>query len=244
MLSKEKIEKLLEGAQVTVYKNIDSTNNEAKKRARNGEKMPQLICAESQSAGRGRLGRSFYSPDGTGLYMSLAFEVKTDMADALSVTSAAAVAAAEAIEELSEAKCLIKWVNDIYSGGRKVCGILAEAVLSEKRNIIIVGIGVNCTTADFPEDIKDRAGSIGKIDRNILAALISEKLLRYVKDLHSRCWMDDYRKRSMVLGKDITYTENGIARKAKAISIDDNGGLVVDDGEIRTLSTGEISIRF
>lgn len=243
MLSKEKIEKLLEGAQVTVYKNIDSTNNEAKKRARNGEKMPQLICAESQSAGRGRLGRSFYSPDGTGLYMSLAFEVKTDMADALSVTSAAAVAAAEAIEELSEAKCLIKWVNDIYSGGRKVCGILTEAVYGQ-RNIIVVGIGINCTTEVFPDDIKDRAGSIGKLDRNILAALISEKLLRYAKDICSRCWIDDYRKRSMVLGKDITYTENGIARKAKAISIDDNGGLVVDDGEIRTLSTGEISIRF
>ncbi len=244
MLSREKIKKLLSGVEVDVFKNIDSTNNEAKMRARDGEKMPQLICAETQSAGRGRLGRSFYSPEGTGLYMSLAFEAKADMADALAITSAAAVAVAEAIDRLCGTRCKIKWVNDIYVGGRKVCGILAEAVLCGNKNIIVVGIGVNCTTADFPDDIKERAGSIGNVDRNVLAALIAQKLLRYADDLRSRCWMDDYRARSMVVDKNITYIENGIARNAKALSIDDNGGLVVnDDGRIKTLSTGEISVR-
>lgn len=244
MLSKEKIEKLLSGVYIDVFENIDSTNNEAKKRARSGEKMPFLICAETQSAGRGRLGRSFYSPDGTGLYMSLAFEVKSDMADALSVTSAAAVATADAIDELCGTSCTIKWVNDIYVDGRKVCGILAEAVLGENKNIIVVGIGVNCTTVNFPDDIKDRAGSIGKVDRNMLAASIAKKLLRYAENLHSRCWMDDYRARSMVVGKDITYIENGIAKSAKAIDIDHNGGLIIgENGEIKTLSTGEISVR-
>lgn len=244
MLSKEKIEKLLLEVDVSVYKNIDSTNTEAKRRAREGKKMPLLICAESQSAGRGRLGRSFYSPEGTGLYMSLAFASKAEMAEAVTVTSAAAVAVAEAIEELCNVNCRIKWVNDIYAGGRKVCGILAEAVTCGEQNIIVVGIGVNCTTEIFPDDIKSRAGSIGKVDRNLLAASIARRLLKYAEKPGDRSWLEFYRSRSMILGENITYTENGFTKNAKAIDIDRNGGLVIcENGEIKTLSTGEVTVR-
>ena len=244
MLSKEKIEKLLLGVDVSIYKNIDSTNTEAKRRTGEGEKMPLLICAESQSAGRGRLGRSFYSPDGTGLYMSLAFAPKAEMAEAVSVTSAAAVAVAEAIEEFCDVDCKIKWVNDIYAGGRKVCGILAEAVTCGEQNIIVVGVGVNCTTEIFPDDIKNRAGSVGWVDRNLLAASITRRLLKYAENPGDRSWIEFYRSRSMVLGEDITYIENGISRNAKAIDIDQNGGLVINEnGEIKTLSTGEVTVR-
>jgi len=244
MLSKEKIEKLLRGAEIEIYNVIDSTNNEAKRCAQSGEALPRLVCAESQSAGRGRLGRSFYSPEGTGLYMSLAFEAKADMADAVAITSAAAVAVADTVDELCGTDCKIKWVNDIYLDGRKVCGILAEATSCNGKNIIVVGVGVNCTTEFFPDDIKDRAGSVGSVDRSLLAAKIAEELLAYANNPHDRSWLAQYKNRSLVLGKEISYTENNITKKAKAIDIDRNGGLVIcENGEIKTLSTGEVTVR-
>ena len=245
MLSKDKIKTLLGGAEIDVYNSIDSTNSEAKRCAQNGEVLPRLICAESQRAGRGRLGRSFYSPEGTGLYMSLAFEAAADMSDAVTITSAAAVAVADTVDELCNTESKIKWVNDIYVNDRKVCGILTEATRCDKKNVIVVGIGINCTTAFFPDDIKDKAGSVGKVDRNILAAKIAEKLLAYANDPHDRSWLAHYKKRSLVLGKEISYTENNITKKAEAIDIDQKGGLVIsENGELKTLSTGEISVKF
>ncbi len=244
MLCKEKINSILSGVETIVYKNIDSTNNEAKKQARLGEKMPCLICAETQSAGRGRLGRSFYSPEGTGLYMSLAYIAKGDMASAVTITSAAAVATAKAIDKLCGTDCKIKWVNDIYVNDRKVCGILAEAVSRDSENVIIVGIGINCTTIDFPDDIKSRAGSVGMVDRSALAAEITKNLLVYAEDSFDRSWLAEYKDRSIVLGREITYIENDAEHIAFATDIDENGGLVINEkGNKKTLFTGEISIK-
>ncbi len=244
MLSKNKIGEYLGALNISVFGELDSTNSEAKRSAQNGAALPCLICAESQTGGRGRLGRSFYSPKGEGLYMSLAFEAKTRMTNAVTVTGAAAVAAADAIDSLCGTRSMIKWVNDIYVGRRKVCGILTEAVTKADKTVIIVGIGINCTTDMFPEDIKDRAGVVGAVDRNLLAAGITERLLFYADNLDRRLWLDDYIRRSLVLGENINYTENGMTRSAVAVAIDDNGGLIIsEDGKTKTLSTGEITVR-
>ncbi len=241
MLSKEKIEKRLSGVKVSVFDTIDSTNSEAK---RSSVPFPHLICADSQSAGRGRLGRSFYSPEKTGLYMSLAFEPRAHMADAVTVTAAAAVAVCAAIDRLCGTDCKIKWVNDVYLSGKKVCGILTEATTKGDKTVIIVGIGINCTTEAFPEDIRDRAGSIGCLDREALAAAVVNKLIYYCNNLEKRDWLPEYRRRSLVLGEKINYTESGITKEATAVDIDENGGLVVkENGVIKTLSTGEITVR-
>ena len=230
---------------VEIFDTVASTNSYAKEIAMEGLSNPTLICAEHQSAGRGRLGRNFYSPDSTGLYMSLAFSTNTRMADAVTITSAAAVAVCRAIESMCCIKCQIKWVNDIYYNGKKICGILTEAFAANDSNIIVVGIGVNCTTEVFPEDIAHIAGSIGKIDRNILAAKITDNLLFYAKELQCRSFMKEYRIRSIVMDKDITYYSNGAAHYAHVIDITDDGALLIcENGENKTLSTGEITIRF
>ena len=244
MLSKEKIERALPDIPIVVYETVDSTNSEAKRLAMDGASLPLLICADSQSAGRGRLGRSFYSPEGTGLYMSFCFEAEEKMADELTITSAAAVAVCHAIEELLCCDCRIKWVNDIYLGTRKVCGILTEAMSVAGRTVIIVGIGVNCTTEAFPEDIVDRAGSVGITEREKLASAIVKKLLSYRAQLTHRTWISEYRRRSLALGERISYTERGVTRTAIAVDIDRNGGLIIEEnGQRKTLSTGEITLR-
>lgn len=244
MLDRRKIEELLPKLGVTVLPRIDSTNAEAKRSARSGAGLPYLICANSQSAGRGRLGRSFYSPAGGGLYMSLAYEPKVSVADAVSITGAAAVAVCEALDELCKTEAEIKWVNDIYVGGRKVCGILTEAVTCGEHTVIIVGIGVNCTTDIFPDDIKDKAGSVGEVDRNLLAASIAERLLIYAETADTGLWLPEYRRRCLVLGKEITYTDGETARSAVAVAVDEKGGLIVNEkGKLKTLSTGEITVR-
>lgn len=244
MLKGEKIEKALCGVEVFVFDEIDSTNSEAKRRAADGASLPMLILAEGQSAGRGRLGRSFYSPEGTGLYMSLAYKVKGEMADAVTITSAAAVAVSLSLEEACNIDCGIKWVNDIYARDRKVCGILAEAVSCGNESVIVVGVGINCTTDIFPEDIRDRAGSVGKVDRSLLAADIAKRILSYAENIADRGWHGEYKKRSMVLGREISYTEGEVTKKATAIDVDQNGGLVIqENGETKTLFTGEITVR-
>ncbi len=245
MLSKEKIEKGLCGVETFVFEEIDSTNSEAKRRATHGGVLPVLVLAEGQSAGRGRLGRSFYSPEGAGLYMSLAYKVRGELSDAVTITSAAAVAVSLSLQELCHIDSGIKWVNDIYVDGRKVCGILAEAVSCGEENVIVVGIGINCTTKVFPDEIKDRAGSVGKVDRNALAVDIVKRILSYAENIEKREWMAEYRRRSLVTGREISYTEKDVTKKARAVDIDNNGGLVINEnGVIKTLSTGEITVRY
>lgn len=244
MLSKKEIEKNLTNIRISVSSETDSTNSEAKRLAQSGATLPLLVCAESQTNGRGRLGRSFYSPKGTGLYMSLAFEPKAHMTDAVTITSAAAVAVASTLDELCGTDAKIKWVNDIYVNEKKVCGILAESFISGGTAVIVVGIGINCTTEDFPHELMDRAGSVGKVNRNLLAVKITEKLMNYAENLGERLWLHEYKKRSLVLGEYVNYTENGITRTALAIDVNNNGGLIIsDNNETKTLSTGEITVR-
>ena len=189
------------------------------------------------------MGRSFFSPESSGVYLSYAYKPIGSVCDSVAVTSAAAVAVARAIKDVIGLECKIKWVNDIYFDGKKVCGILTEAVGSH----IIVGIGINVSTESFPEDIKDIAASVGNelTDRNVLIASVINNLEKLIEELPQRTFLEEYRKLSLVLGKRITYITNGIKCDGVAIDVDENGFLTVkkDDGTEEILSSGEISVR-
>ncbi len=238
------LEKQLSDVKVKVFSEIDSTNSEAKRLAQNGCDTPLLLLAESQTSGRGRMGRQFFSPNGTGLYMSYMYTPETSFADSVTVTAAAAVAVVRAIEELTDLKPQIKWVNDIYIDGKKVCGILTEAVTGEK-TYIIVGIGVNVTTEVFPEDLKQKAASLcEKLDRNLLAVGVIKHLRSLIDSLPQRSFLHEYREKSCVLGREVVFTQNGQSRVGKAVDIDRDGGLTVEtEGGNVTLNTGEISLK-
>ena len=236
--------------EVLLFGTIDSTNSEAKRIAKNGLQKPTLIIADSQSHGRGRMGRSFYSPSSTGLYFSYVYRPQGDVTSFVSVTSATAVAVCRAIKEVTSIDAKIKWVNDVYVDEKKVCGILCEAVTEGDKsdaNCIIIGIGINVSTENFPSELSDKACSLKAcgIDRNRLAAEVINQLEDLINGLENRAFIKEYRERSLVLGKPITFVKNGVETDAVAVSVDDDGGLTVrlSDGSQTTLNTGEISIK-
>ena len=249
-LDEEKLKTLLPEMRILLFDEIDSTNTEARRRAENGELKLTLILSRFQSAGRGRQGKSFYSPKNTGLYMSLLYPVTGKLFDVVRVTAKTSAAVYRGLKPYTEKDLFIKWVNDIYLEDRKISGNLVESV-TEGDNIslkaLIIGIGVNLSTEDFPEDIKDKAGSL-KLqggDMSKIAASIIRELLKELQDLSGKDYLELYRSASNVLGKEISYTENGQERTGFAEAIDDDGALLVRTGEgsIVALSSGEISVR-
>ncbi|MBQ8254037.1 MAG: biotin--[Clostridia bacterium] len=230
------------------FDTLPSTNAFLKEKCKNGAPNLYPVVADNQSSGRGRLGRSFHSEIG-GLYMSFLLR-EFGSADMMGITAAAGVSVAEAIEKIYGVSCGIKWVNDLIYNGKKVCGILAEGVISDDGiiNGVVVGIGVNITepTAGFPDEIKDIAGAI--TDRYSLEKrneLIKAILERFDRNHASSDLIEKYRGRSTVIGKDVRVITPNEAYNAKAIEIDDTFGLVImtEDGKRKTLRSGEISIR-
>lgn len=232
---------------VSVFSELDSTNNEAKRRAFDGVDKPALIIAEKQSAGRGRMGRSFYSPDGTGLYMSLLLSIDGGFQNTVGITSAAAVATVRAIRRVCGVETGIKWVNDIYIDNKKIAGILAESFSIGERFFTVIGIGVNMYTSEFPDELQGRAGSIMAKDgnRSELAAAITEELVSLIRGLPNKDFMQEYRKNSIVLGKEVSFVENGESFSGFADSISDDGALTVilENRDTHILKSGEISLR-
>ncbi|MBQ1517014.1 MAG: biotin--[Clostridia bacterium] len=235
---------------LVILKTTDSTNNEAKRMTAQGLTENSLIIANEQTAGRGRLGRSFYSPNDKGIYMSFVYHTELDITDAVSVTTAAAVAVVRAIVKNTDKRPQIKWVNDVYLDNRKICGILTEAVSdfeSGTTHNIIIGIGINMMYSDFPDDIKDRAGvlNVKELSRNRLIAAVADEMMTLTDDLRNHSYIDDYRRYSMIIGKRIDFYKNNIKCTGTAKDIDENGGLIVmlDNGSIETLTSGEITIR-
>ncbi len=245
MINKEFLKKSFPDINIFLYDTIDSTNSEAKRQITSGNLKTSIYIAYHQSAGRGRFGRSFYSPYKKGLYLSLAFPLKDSLEDVVSITSKASVAVSEAIYELSGIRCLIKWVNDLYLNDKKVCGILTELV-SGKEPFVILGIGINLTTDFFPEDLKDKAAAINskKLSMDSLTVLLSKKLLYYIENPQDNTYLSYYRDYSMVIGKNITYLKNSNYHKGYVSSINDKGYLVVtlENGEEDILNSGEVSI--
>ncbi|MCR5520957.1 MAG: biotin--[acetyl-CoA-carboxylase] ligase [Lachnospiraceae bacterium] len=260
------------------FDTVDSTNLEARRMIASADprlREPFLIVASEQTAGRGRQGKKFFSPKGTGIYMTIvlpADEVLSkrmrqagdsvpDHSDAkgyasslqVTLTCRVGVAVSKILDDMFECSTGIKWVNDIYLHRKKICGILCEAISDADGfpSHILVGIGINISTTDFPDDIRETAGSLetisGKISKEDIRS-ISEAVFRSVLE-HLKPEYDpinDYKNRSIVLGNDVSFTEGGITRSACAVDIDEKGGLVVitdDTGEMITLSSGEITLR-
>lgn len=237
-----------------VFDEIDSTNLEAKRLAMTGLSRCAVI-ADRQTAGRGRLGRSFYSPPGCGIYTSLLLRPRPDqLADVTLLTTAAGVAVCRALEKAAGVQAEIKWVNDLYLNGKKICGILTEGVTDFESGMIesiVIGYGVNFRDdAHLPEELRPIVGSVfgaepPTVTRSALAAAMLAELLPLAEDLSSRSFLQEYRRRSMLLGREIVFSRAGGRFAAVAEGIDDNGGLVVrlPDGSRETLRSGEVSVR-
>ncbi len=237
---------------IEYYDCVDSTNRLAKERAEQGAPEGLCIISDAQTAGRGRLGRSFCSPAGTGLYMSIVLRPSLPAQKVLSVTTAAAVAVCRAIERLSDRTAQIKWVNDVYCDGKKVCGILTEAGFQgDKLAYAVLGIGINVSdpAGGFPAEIEAVAGSVfgqEKGDRKALAAAVLEAFFEEYAHLTEERFVAEYRARSCLVGKPITVKAPSGDREATAIGVDEQCRLLVRyaDGGEDTLSSGDVSIRF
>ena len=164
------------------------------------------------------------------------------------MTSAAAVAVSRAIETVTGVRVKIKWVNDLYFNGKKVCGILAESFVCGEDRYMVIGVGVNLCVEKFPEELENIAGALPNFDisrkRELIAQIIRELYIATSK-LSSYDFIDEYRKHSLVLGKKIMFTENGISKEGIADAIDEKGRLLIkgEDSKITVLSGGEISLR-
>ena len=237
----------VKGAKAFILDSVDSTNTEARRLAEKKESTPILILAEHQSAGRGRMGRSFYSPKQTGLYMTALFLASASPADNLLLTTAAAVSTARAIEKCAGIKVDIKWVNDLYLDGKKVCGILCESFEVGGVRYVSVGIGINLSTVDFPDELSSVASSLCVKEeiKTELAAEIFSSLWHFYCKGERDGMIEYYRAHSMVIGRKIVFYEGEDVCRATAVDVDEYGRLAVrlDSGEIKILSSGEITLR-
>lgn len=234
---------LINGTPVIHLAEVDSTNNEAKRLIAAGNTPHSLvIVADRQSAGRGRSGKSFYSAIKDAVYMTVVF-ISGTTDNPASITIAAAVAVAKALEQRLNIYPKIKWVNDLFYNGRKFCGILSERVGDR----IIIGIGINCNASptDFPPELSATAGSIplyGTTKNELIASIYNK--LKDCLEQDFLAVLTEYRQRSFMAGKRITYHKDNIEISATAAGIDDEGRLLVktDDGCIQQLSSGEVTI--
>jgi BirA family biotin operon repressor/biotin-[acetyl-CoA-carboxylase] ligase len=241
---------------IYVFDTVESTNKTAKEIAMEGNEDGSVIVANGQTKGRGRQNRSFYSPKDTGVYMSYILRPQDDANIYNVVTVAACIAVCRAIYKLTGIECGIKWVNDIFLNGKKICGILTEGSFDLENgriNLVIIGIGINVSTKDFPEDLEAVAGSIcnskdGFVPRNRLVAEVLNELqsLTAPESLKEKKFIQEYREMSIVVGRDVEILVGENRKKAHVIDIDDNGGLVVrcEDGKVESLNYGEISLRW
>ncbi|MEK3670678.1 biotin--[acetyl-CoA-carboxylase] ligase [Paenibacillus sp. FSL R10-2771] len=238
-----------------VYKTIPSTNEAVKILAANGEAEGKVILSEEQTAGRGRNGRPFFSPRGTGIYMSILLRPKLSAAESILLTTSAAAAVALAIESVSGKDTQIKWVNDVFMDGKKVCGILTEASLSLENGLLdyaVLGIGINVTlpAAGFPDGLGGIATSVFSESNHYddlrcrLAAEVLNHFMEYYAHLTDRPFLSEYRQRILSLGKPVTVMKDNKQRGATAIDIDNDCRLKVryENGDEEYLSSGEVSI--
>lgn len=243
-------------ADINLYKSLQSTNTTAKELAAAGCKDGTVVIALEQTGGRGRMGRSFQSPAKGGIYVSVVLRPGIYAEDCVLVTTAVSVAVMRAIKKCTGKQTSIKWVNDIYLGDKKVCGILTEAVTDfESGNVecVIPGIGVNFSSdiASLVPESENRAGSLYEketppVTRNELLAQIILETFDLCRKPNPAAFIEDYREHSMIIGSDIFVIRGSEKRAARALDVDERGGLIVeyvDSGEKAVISSGEVSIR-
>lgn len=242
----------LKDIDIRIYDEIDSTNTEAKRLLYSEDiRHFTLLASDYQAAGRGRTGKSFKSYRGTGLYYSIILRPKDnfDFSYFDLITVRSAVSVAKTIKDLTGKDAAIKWVNDIYIDGKKVCGILSELDADfETKTVssIIIGIGINLKYPDhLDDDLKNIFGALDTdiLKNQILAGLVNEFYLNYYKASTDEI-LKYYKDHSLVLGKKVTYEINGEKREGLALDVNDKGNLIVErNGEKEILSSGEVSIK-
>ena len=232
----------------------ESTNFSLRKKAEAGAKEGTVIVAGCQTGGRGRVGRSFFSPEDTGIYMSILLRPPHFLPDqAVKITTMAAVAVCRAIERMAGKEARIKWVNDIFIEVRKVCGILTEGSISLEDGFldyIVLGIGINVyePKGGFAGELRETGGAVFEAHqddgKNRLAAEVLKELLSGSYGETAEDWAEQYRERCMVLGREILVLGRGEPARARALDVDDSCRLVVEyeDGRREVLSSGEISV--
>ena len=257
------------GLHCQCFKTIDSTNTYAKKiltqdgtgfltRIEKSKGAFAVIIAESQTAGRGRLGRTFVSPQKTGLYLSIIYSPDGGISNPAILTTASAVAVCRAIKKLYNKETSIKWINDIFLNNKKICGILTEGFTNFETGAIdsaIIGIGININqnTKDFSEELLKTAGSIcnDKTDsatRTQLASLVTGEVINILNQEQDSI-ISEYKSRSFLIGKEVevhpVIGDTSKIYKAKVLDINSEANLVVQsqDGEIKNLSSGEVSLK-
>lgn len=256
LVREELLEKMKENhlvSKVQVFSELDSTNRYLKELAKEGAKEGTIIIANQQSAGRGRLGRSFFSPAESGIYMSILLRPEVELQKSVRITSMAAVAVARAIEKVSGIETKIKWVNDIFLNGKKVCGILTESginTVTGNLDYAVLGIGINVGKIEFPEELKDIATSVcnecqHSVTRTELIVEILKELEVWYPSLQDGSFLKESRERSLVLGKEILVVGSKEASyRAKAVDLDTMGQLWIErEGKKEPLYSGEVSIR-
>ncbi|GAA3013275.1 biotin--[acetyl-CoA-carboxylase] ligase [Tetragenococcus solitarius] len=254
VLEKELISsKMLPASSIFIKKETGSTMDDAKVAALNQQISPALFIAEKQLGGHGRFGRPFFSPTGQ-IYMSLLLSPNQTFEELPQYTILAAVALSLAIDHYTGKQTQIKWVNDIYLEGKKICGILSEATSgfeTGRINHVILGCGINFSIEpeSFPDRLQAKAGSIfpkgnPPITRNQLIQLIWQYFFELLDGLPDKQYIEVYRKKSFVLGKTVQFNQQGNTYSGKATQITDTGELVVQTNQgVKTLSSGEISLK-
>lgn len=235
---------------------VDSTNTYAKKLAQQGAPEGTVVIADHQTGGRGRMGRSFSSPPSMGLYFSLITRPHCTPDQLMHLTCSVGVAASISVEQVSGLKSGIKWTNDLVLGKKKLGGILTELSIDPATKLVdyaVIGIGINCRQgeADFPEEIRTIATSLAmagaNVSRGALAAALIEELYRINQEIFSEKEriMDLFRSRCVTIGQDISVLRGDHVFHGKALSVDNDGALLVrsTDGRLVSVASGEVSIR-
>lgn len=237
------------------YSVTDSTNTRAKELAKQGAPQGTVLIAGRQSAGRGRMGRTFQSPDGQGVYLSVILRPDCAPTELMHLTCAAGAAMVQAVEQTAGIRPQVKWINDLVVNGKKLGGILTEmSVAHGKVEYAVIGIGINClqTRDDFPAEITDMATSLSlaaekPVPPHVLAAAMIEHLWKMQATLFTdkQRWMSEYKENCITLGKEIQVIRGEEIRPGRALDIDDDGGLLVQypDGTTQTVASGEVSVR-
>lgn len=237
------------------FHTIDSTNTRAKEMAAKGAPHGTVLIADSQTGGRGRMGRSFHSPAGCGIYLSMLLRPKCPAKDLMHLTCATAVAVSDGVQAATGLRPGIKWTNDLVVGKKKLGGILTELSLDGNGNVdyAVIGIGINCTqnTEDFPEEIRQIATSLqlatgNPIDRSAVIAQLLAALQRMSENLQNVAEiLDRYRADCITIGQEISLVRGDEIRHGKAVDVDNEGALVVEFAgeETQSVQSGEVSIR-
>lgn len=237
-----------------VLEEAGSTNTLLKELGKNGAPHGTVVIADRQTAGRGRMGRSFLSPEGKGIYFSALIRPNVPPNELMHLTCAVGVAMCDAVEAATGLRPRIKWINDLVIGKRKLGGILTELSLNPKTGLVdhaVLGIGINCgqTRSDFDESIRDMATSLSiATGKPVSRELVAAEMIRALASMElsqRESLMERYSQDCITLGQSIQVLRSDTVRPGTAIGITPDGALIVryDSGETEAVSSGEVSVR-